>query len=118
MTDDSIPLTLAEAAAAYGLKVATLRAEAARGRLFIFPIGRRHYTTHADMREMLRLCRDEGRRRGYISTLDAGNGLSETARVSSAQAALKRTAEALRNGSLTTSASDTGSGTSPGATTR
>jgi hypothetical protein len=54
------PLTLAEAAALYGLKVAQLRTERARGRLVVFPIGGGRFTTHADMREMLRLCRLEG----------------------------------------------------------
>jgi hypothetical protein len=57
------PLTLTEAAALYGLKVSQLKTERARGRLVVFPVGGRRNTTHVDMREMLRLCREEGLRR-------------------------------------------------------
>ena len=38
-------------------KLATLRAEAARNRLKVFRVGRRDYTTVADVKEMFRLCR-------------------------------------------------------------
>ena len=38
-------------------KLATLRAEASRNRLRVFRVGRRHYTTLADVKEMIRLCR-------------------------------------------------------------
>ena len=44
-------LTLKEAAARSGLTVSTLRAEAARGRLDLFRIGKRDYTTPADLAE-------------------------------------------------------------------
>ena len=38
-------------------KLATLRAEAARNRLRVFRVGRRDYTTIADVKEMFRLYR-------------------------------------------------------------
>jgi hypothetical protein len=76
MTDIPVdpPLTLAEAAALYGLKVAQLRTERRRGRLVVFPAGGRPYTTHADMREMLRLCREEGLRRREDASRTAMSG--------------------------------------------
>jgi hypothetical protein len=42
-------------------KLATLRAEAARDRLKVFRVGRRDYTTLADIKEMIRLCRGADR---------------------------------------------------------
>ena len=39
-------------------KLATLRAEATRERLKVFRVGRRDYTTLADVKEMIRRCRD------------------------------------------------------------
>jgi hypothetical protein len=93
---DERPISLREAAELYHLGVSTLRAEASRGRLDIFRLGKRDYTTVQAMREMVRKCQEEGRRR--VSTLigDGGNGLSETDRTSSAQAALKQTVTALK----------------------
>jgi hypothetical protein len=40
------------------LKLATLRAEASRGRLKTFRLGRRVYTTPRDLHDMLAACRD------------------------------------------------------------
>jgi hypothetical protein len=88
---DDDPLPLADACALYPqsrLTVSTLRAEAARGRLKIFRLGRRDYTTRRDMQEMFARCRAEDYRRDYISIRSAANGLSETDRISSARAAL------------------------------
>jgi hypothetical protein len=90
------PLTLKEAGDLYQLKISTLRAEAARGRLDIFRLGKRDYTTLQAMREMVRKCQEEGRRRACILTQGDGSGLSETERASSAQAALKETVTALK----------------------
>jgi hypothetical protein len=67
---DDRPMNLKEAAAMYGLTVATLRAEAARGRLEIFRIGRRDYTTIQAMREMVRKCRDAARQRAFTPAHD------------------------------------------------
>jgi hypothetical protein len=113
MSPDERPLTLKEAGDLYRLKISTLRAEAARGRLDIFRLGKRDYTTLQSMREMVRKCQEEGRRR--VSTLigDGGNGSSETERASSAQAALKQTVVALRSGLSNISGRNTGHGATP-----
>jgi hypothetical protein len=92
------PLTLAEAAELYRLKISTLRAEAARGRLDVFRIGRRDYTTLESLKGMVLRCQEDARRRASTSTQNESNGSSETTRASSAQAALNQTAEALKRG--------------------
>ena len=79
------PLTLAEAAQLYHLKVSTLRAESARGRLDVFRIGRRDYTTLDSLKAMVRKCHDEDPRRAFTSTQNESNGLSETERLKSAR---------------------------------
>jgi hypothetical protein len=115
MTDglDERPLTLKEAADFYRLKISTLRAEAARGRLDIFRLGKRDYTTLESLRSMVRKCQEDGRRRASISTQGGDNGLSETERASSAQAALKQTVVALRSGLPNISGRNTGHGEAP-----
>jgi hypothetical protein len=95
---DERPLTLKEAGNLYRLKISTLRAEAARGRLDIFRLGKRDYTTLQSMRDMVRKCQEEGRRRASTSTQGVGSGLSETERASSAQVALNQTVTALKKG--------------------
>jgi hypothetical protein len=97
MTDER-PITLAEAAAEYRLTVSTLRAEAARGRLDIFRLGKRDYTTPQAMRDMVRKCQDAARLRASTSTNQEASGSSETDRASSAQAALSQTVAALKAG--------------------
>jgi hypothetical protein len=95
------PITLADACRLFPssrLTVSTLRAEAARGRLDIFRLGRRDYVTLAAMREMFRKCQDAARLRASTSTQRASNGLSETDQLKSAQAALNQTVAALRSG--------------------
>jgi hypothetical protein len=59
MTSDSDPITLADAAAHFGLTVWTLRAEASRGRLATYKIGKRLYTKPKDIKEMIELCRQQ-----------------------------------------------------------
>jgi hypothetical protein len=89
--DDSEPIPLADACRLFPhakLTVSTLRAEAARGRLDIFRIGRRDYTTTQAMKEMVRRCHAEDYRRDFTSIRPASNGQSETERISSARAAL------------------------------
>ena len=110
MTDglDERPLTLREAADLYRLKISTLRAEAARGRLDIFRLGRRDYTTLESLRKMVRLCQESARHRASTSTADASNGLSETERASSARAALNQTVVALKGGLPNISGRNTG----------
>jgi hypothetical protein len=89
--DDDEPLPLADACKIYPqarLTVSTLRAEAARGRLKVFRLGRRDYTTRRDMLEMITKCRAEDYRRDFTSIKVVNNGRSSTERVSSARAAL------------------------------
>lgn len=98
---DAAPITLAEACTLYPkarLTISTLRAEAARGRLDIFRLGRRDYTTVEAMREMVRKCQDAARHRASTSIPEGSNGLSETLALSSAQAALNQTVLALKGG--------------------
>ena len=71
------PITLAEACNLFPrahLTVSTLRAERDRGRLNIFRLGRRDYTTEADMRAMVKSSKDESSRRVYASTTKADTG--------------------------------------------
>lgn len=104
------PLTLEQACGLYPrskFTVSTLRAEASRGRLDIFRIGRRDYTTPAAIRAMVQKCQDAARLRASISTQDESSGSSETDRASSAQAALNLTVVALKRGLPHTSARNT-----------
>jgi hypothetical protein len=103
---DDMPITLAQAAEEWGIGVATLRAERNRGRLRIFRIGRQDMTTTADMREMVRLCRDAALVPAFIATRRVINTASATVENSlgSAQQALLN----LRNISRNTSRQSTG----------
>lgn len=105
LAHDEAPMTLAEACETVfrgAMTVATLRAEAARGRLAIFRIGRRLYTTHASVREMIELCRVEPKVRGSISIKREATLSSETVRRSCALAALDQTLSALKGSSPNT----------------
>jgi hypothetical protein len=96
---DDAPITLEECCAIVfrdTIRPATLRAESARGRLAIFRIGRRHYTTIRAAREMIESCRAEQSRRDFTSTRQNGYGSSETSQISSGRAALKQTLAALK----------------------
>jgi hypothetical protein len=110
---DNRPLTLKEAGARYGFTISTLRAEAGRGRLVVFRIGKRDYTTADDVQEMIRRCREDDPRRASTSTGTVDNGLSETVRTESARAALSQTVEALKRNSLNISAKSTSRKTVP-----
>lgn len=97
--DDTAPITLKEACEVIfnnRIGVDALRAEAARGRLSIFRIGRRDFTTIRDVREMVEKCRDAKPRPASTSTRKEKPGSSGTARDSSARAALDKTLRALR----------------------
>ena len=61
--DDERPITLQEACRLFGdtFTPHTLRAEAKRGRLMIFRLGKRDYVTMADLRQMVRRCREDMR---------------------------------------------------------
>lgn len=105
MTDDD-PITLAHACeVVFAGKVTpwTLRAEAGRGNLDIFMIGKRQFTTLRSVREMVEKCRVVRPVRGSISTAREGNGLSETDQRSFALARAQATVERLKGHSKSTS---------------
>jgi hypothetical protein len=107
MTDDPLALTLKDAAERYGFTVATLRAEIARGRLTKYRIGKKDWTTPADIREMVEKCRVEQKAPVSIVTRRAAvNTSSETER-DSLDSAVQAVAR-LRNTLLTTSCPSTG----------
>jgi len=95
-------ITLKDAAQHFGFSVYSLRTEADKGRLTIYKIGRRYYTTPGDVKEMVEQCRVEQKGRDFTSIRAAANGPSETERVSSALAAAKETALKLKNSSRST----------------
>ncbi len=103
MSDDRA-ISLKEAAKEYGFTLSTLRAEASRGRLTIYKIGRRHYTTAADISEMVRLCRVEQKGRDFTLIRNEEHGSSATARALSALAAAHETVLRLKSCSPPTSA--------------
>jgi hypothetical protein len=109
MTDDD-PITLDDACAMFGGKIrkATLRAEADRGNLTIFRIGRRDFTTRSLVQEMIHKCRVRSHRPGSPSTENAEHGRSETDRITSAQAALNRMLQEQKRRSKPTSPPSTG----------
>lgn len=93
------PITLADACATiFGgkIKPATLRAEAVRGNLTIFRIGRRDFTTASAVREMVQRCRVLSRHQGLPSTPGDEPGQSETERITSAQAAVSQMLQELK----------------------
>lgn len=92
---------------------ATLRAEHGRGRLNLFKIGRQHFTTIADLREMKELCRVPSPVRGSGSIRGEEHGLSSTAEAEAAQASLLMKLDALKKPSATTSRRSTSSKTAP-----
>lgn len=103
MTRDDDTITLKDAASHFGYKVSTLRTEADRGRLTIYRIGNRYYTTPNDIREMVKKCRVDLKGRDFTLIQGASSGLSETDRVSSALAAANETVLRLKNSSRNTS---------------
>lgn len=110
MDEADCPITLDEACRLYpGTKftVSTLKAAADSGKLLVFRLGKRSYTTPAAMNEWVRLCQDESRRQGFTSIRNEGSGLSETDRVSSAQAALRASVGKLKSNSPSISGANT-----------
>jgi hypothetical protein len=76
------PITLAEACKLFPkarLTPSTLRAERNRGRLNIFPLGRRDYTTEADMRAWVKSSRDKNRHRVSNSMNAENSDVAKTA---------------------------------------
>jgi hypothetical protein len=99
MTDDPLALTLKDAAERYGFTVGTLRAEIARGRLTKYRIGKKDWTTPADIREMVELCRVEQRGPASIATRRGASSsyVTEYASLDSAQQALLKLRSNSRN---------------------
>jgi hypothetical protein len=102
MTADDDTITLVDAAKHYGFSVHTLRTEADRGRLVIYKIGKRYYTTPADIKGMVAQCRVDQKAPDSTWIRRARNTPSETERASSALAAARETAERLKNSSRNT----------------
>lgn len=102
MIQDTDTITLKDAAQHFGFSVWTLRAEADRGRLTIYKIGKRYYTTPGDVKDMIQQCRVEQKGLASISIRSAASSLSETERVSSALAAANESALRLKNSSRNT----------------
>jgi hypothetical protein len=102
MTSDDDTITLADAAKHFGFSVYTLRTEADRGRLVIYKIGKRYYTTPADVKDMVQQCRVDQKVPDYTSIRAAVSGSSEMQRVSSALDAARETALKLKNSSRNT----------------
>lgn len=102
MTADDDTITLKDAAQHFGFSVYTLRTEADKGRLTIYKIGQRYYTTPADIKEMVNRCRVEQKGRASTLIRAGSNGPSETERASSALAAAKESAERLKSISRST----------------
>lgn len=90
------------------VKVSTLRAEIARGRLTVFRVGRKHFTTPKHVREMVERCRVAGPPHVYTSIVTETPGSSETVQHTSARAALERTLLGLKNPSPPISGTSTG----------
>ena len=107
MTNDDDTITLKDAASHFGYTVSTLRAEADRGRLTIYKIGKRLYTTPNDIREMVKKCRVEQKGHGFTLIQGESNGSSATDRALSARAAASETALKLKNSSRNTLATST-----------
>lgn len=102
MIGDSDTITLKDAAQHFGFSVYTLRSEADRGRLVIYKIGKRYYTTPADVKEMIQQCRVEQKGHDFTLIRREVSGSSETERASSALAAANETALRLKNSSRNT----------------
>ena len=98
MKDDD-PITLKTAAADFGVPIGVLKASGIAGKLEIYKLGTRYYTTPNAVRTWVQSCRVEPK--APVSTLirRARSGSSETDRASSAQAALDMTVAELKSGS-------------------
>jgi hypothetical protein len=92
------------------MTVASLRREAAAGRLAVFRIAGKDFTTLADVLEMKSKCRVPAKAQGSLSRrrkIDSGSGSSATASEPSAQAALKAAAKTLKESLRSTSPEST-----------
>jgi hypothetical protein len=100
-------LTIKEAAERYRVSPGVLKAAAVSGRLTIYKLGTRYYTTPRDIEDWVDSCRVEQKGQDFTSIRRARSGSSETDRASSALAAARETAAALKNSLRNTSATST-----------
>lgn len=103
MKDDD-PITLKTAAADFGVPFGVLKANGIAGKLEIYKLGTRYYTTPNAVRSWVRSCLVEPKAPGFTLIRKGSSGLSETDHASSALAAARQTAERLKNSSRNTSA--------------
>jgi len=103
VTDDDKPITLKQASEEFPFTLSTLRAERDRGRLTTYRIGKRDYTTVADIRGMIQECRVEPKARAFTLIQNESSGPSATERASSALAAANETVLRLKSISRNTS---------------
>lgn len=92
---DEDPITLKRAAEQFGFTVSTLRAEADRGRLNIYRIGKKLYTTPADVRRMVASCRVVPRGQDLAPT--RGDGAAKADSVAADRADLSEILSRLEN---------------------
>jgi hypothetical protein len=100
-------MPLADAAEMFGLTAATLRKNRDAGRLKVYRLGGKDFTTLDDMHEMIRLCRVPPKvpacSSGPQDPIDPPRMSSSIGAVSTALAAARTIAEGLRYGSPGTS---------------
>lgn len=106
MKDDD-PITLKTAAADFGVPIGVLKANGIAGKLEIYKLGTRYYTTPNAVRNWVQSCRVEPKAPGFTLIRRASNGSSATERASSALAAARETAAKLKSSSRNTSARST-----------
>lgn len=87
MSDENV-ITLSAAAQEFGFSVSTLRAEAARGRLVTYKIGRRLYTKRRDVLDMIERCRVPRSNLSAHGPKDEVSPVSETDQILALRAAL------------------------------
>jgi len=105
-------LTLKEAAQSLnaGMKEAALRKARDEGRLAVYRLGNKDYTTADALQEMLDQCRIHPKERGSISEngkVEKAHGSSVTQDARLPQASARQIAEKLRGGSRNTSPRNT-----------
>lgn len=101
------PITLKTAAADFGVPIGVLKANGVAGKLEIYKLGTRYYTTPTAVRNWVQSCRVEPKAPGFTLIRKGNSGSSETERASSALAAARETAAKLKNSSRNTSAQST-----------
>lgn len=104
MTADTDPITLGDASQHFRIPKGVLKAAGVAGRLTIYKLGTRYYTTPLAIREWVDSCRVDQKGQDFTSIRRARSGSSETDHASSALAAARETALALKNSSRNTSA--------------